>query len=420
MKVDSYFEQNPKIAETKGHSVTLTSYREYKSLENKQNDNTLKWEKLTDQVLKTANKVYSQPKSFINYYDYNDEFAKLGKTLTRVLREGYEFYAPETISAKAGYGAQEKHRLLTFTYFVDPTRTNLLQDYKTTMSSPDHIFDDGYAANANNEILDTDLDSSKENQDSNVPNSTITPVTKLTSDKVFELDADNAKLANYRLRNSNKNMDNLTVEDLEDQKSADTPIAKARMKWAAKFHLQVLPSMRLTSLNYRFAQKVLKNGKQAYATGTMNIPNVNTTGSPTNGTADGNQNVAGKVSDTNGFIAGGFRNYINPFQKDGNYILTYTSVPFGPGLLTTINYQTGNGGDKGGLVINGHRELSKNGTDQGSDSDEIIVQPALSGRTGAKIKGFTKKDNDFVKNNYNNDGAFTGKNSDFDGSTPHK
>lgn len=370
-KLDPYLGKNPAIAEIKGHSVVLTNDKDGdETLIPNRQDKQIHWEKYKKNVINTANHLYSNPKVFLDYFDFNKDFG--GKTMTRVLREGYELYAPKSQSGKAGQGMQEQHRLLTFNYYNDLTRDNTLANYQTTITSPDKIFDNGYTTTSNNELLDQDF----------VTEQDLTMGTKHDSNGVNEVDDANKKMIDHKIQAGNDG--NWGIDQLIDTKTAEQPLVKDHMDWASKNKLFVLPRMQLSNVNYRFNQRFLANGKQAYDMSKNAYPKNNSN------TADFTDSVAKSAT------VGGYRNYLKNNLSDGNKNLNYQSVGFGVGKATSINYNQA-------IQIYGHRYLSKNKGSNSSSSDEIAIIPSFSshanGKGGNKINGFGAKDNEFVNNN---------------------
>ena len=370
-KLDPYLGTNPQLAETKGHSVVLTNDKDGdETLIPNRQDKQIHWEKYKKNVINTANHLYSNPKVFLDYFDFNKDFG--GKTMTRVLREGYELYAPKSQSGKAGQGMQEQHRLLTFNYYNDLTRDNTLANYQTTITSPDKIFDNGYTTTSNNELLDQDF----------VTEHDLTMGTKHDGNGVNEVDDANKKMIDHKIQAGNDG--NWGIDQLIDTKTAEQPLVKDHMNWASKNKLFVLPRMQLSNVNYRFNQRFLANGKQAYDMSKNAYPKNNSN------TADFTDSVAKSAT------VGGYRNYLKNNLSDGNKNLNYQSVGFGVGKATSINYNQA-------IQIYGHRYLSKNKGSNSSSSDEIAIIPSFSshanGKGGNKINGFGAKDNEFVNNN---------------------
>lgn len=370
-KLDPYLGKNPAIAELKGHSVVLTNDKDGdETLIPNRQDKQIHWEKYKKNVINTANHLYSNPKVFLDYFDFNKDFG--GKTMTRVLREGYELYAPKSQSGKAGQGMQEQHRLLTFNYYNDLTRDNTLANYQTTITSPDKIFDNGYTTTSNNELLDQDF----------VTEHDLTMGTKHDGNGVNEVDDANKKMIDHKIQAGNDG--NWGIDQLIDTKTAEQPLVKNHMDWASKNKLFVLPRMQLSNVNYRFNQRFLANGKQAYDMSKNAYPKNNSN------TADFTDSVAKSAT------VGGYRNYLKNNLSDGNKNLNYQSVGFGVGKATSINYNQA-------IQIYGHRYLSKNKGSNSSSSDEIAIIPSFSshanGKGGNKINGFGAKDNEFVNNN---------------------
>lgn len=383
-KLDPYLGKNPEIAEKKGHSVTLTNVRtdHDETLIPSRKDDTINWEKYKKQVLNTANTLMSNPKVFIDYFDFNKNYG--GKTMTRVLREAYELYAADSISAKAGYGIKDNHKFMTFTYYdgyekgQEKNSNGTLNTYKTTVISPDKIFDDGYTTAANNEAMDQDFSGKRDT----------VLTTKADKNGVWVVDPAQEKLVDHDLqagRNSNWH-----VADLIDEKTASKPMPSKWMTWASDNKLKVLPQMRLTNINYRFNQRVLKDGKQAYKMSENAYPSVN-----------GNTVDDSKLQDA---TVGGYRNYLKSTLDNGKYKLNFVSIPFGVGKAITMNYNQN-------LDVFGHRMLAKNKGSNSSSEDELAIQPVISGNTvldkkqkahtygSTKTAGLGKKGNDFVANN---------------------
>lgn len=370
-KLDPYLGTNPQLAEEKGHSVVLTNDKDGDDtlIPNRQ-DKTILWEKYKKNTINVGNHLYSNPKVFLDYFDFNKDFG--GKTITRVLREAYELYAPKSQSGKAGQGMQEQHKLITFNYYNDLARNNTLANYQTTMTSPDKIFDNGYTTTSNAEVMDQNF----------VPKDDLLVVTKDDSNGMNMLDESAKKLADHKMQAGVDN--NWGVDNLIDTQSAQKPLVKDHMAWASKNKLNVLPHMQLSTVNYRFNQRLLANGKQAYDMSKNAYPKSNAN------TADFTDAIAKSAT------VGGYRDYLKNNLSDGDKVLNYNSIGFGVGKATTVNFNQA-------IKIYGHRYLSKNKGSNSSSSDEIAIMPAFSnhanGKGGSKINGFGKKDNDFVNNN---------------------
>lgn len=377
------------LTQTKGHSVTITiprvdhnetltttrkdniSYEPYKKyiIGKQQGDDQAK-PQIDDQGFRTvninANQTATNPVKFITYYDFNRNFG--GKNVTRVLREAYEVAAADSISAKAGYGIKENHQLMTFTYGHDMARSRLLNDYRTNLSSKDKIFDDGYTKTANDEALNMDYEMINDNDTINtamqsgrkVGDSQNVNVDFLVGGKQF-VTPDNSKNSLYSL-------------------------VRAREDWRP-----LLPDYRLTVMYYKFNDRILDNGQQAYALHDQDTQDGNGVEY-----RDYNSNIGGYDYNDSNVTKGGFRNYLKDWLPDKAYTLNLRTtttnkglpgtVGFGVGYATDINYDQD-------LTIYGHRNYIH------SNDDEINVQPIISGREAQHQKSFNHKDQEWLKHN---------------------
>lgn len=410
------------LTQTKGHSVTITiprvdhdetltttrkdniSYEPYKKyIINSKHNNSSKTKPQIDgkgfrTVYMNVNQTVTNPVKFITYYDFNRNFGSkddsVGKSVTRVLREAYEVAAADSISSKAGYGIKENQQLMTFTYGHDMARSRLLNDYRTNLSSKDKIFDDGYTKTANDEALNLD----------------------------YEIIRDNAKIntamQSAREVDGSKNVD---VDSLVGGKrfvTKDSPIYSlviAREDWRP-----LLPSYRLTVMRYKFNDRILDNGKQAYALHDQDTQNGNGVEY-----RDYNSNIGGyNYSDSN-VTKGGFRNYLKDWLRDDAYALNLRTTTTNKGLPGTIGFGVGYATDINydqDLTIYGHRyegktsvgngekpHLGKDGkphlgngeniTSGDSKEDEINVQPTISGREAQYPKSFNQNDQNWLRHN---------------------
>lgn len=383
------------LTQTKGHSVTITiprvdhdetltttrkdniSYEPYKKYsitkQQGQDDNQAK-PTIDGQGFRTVdinvNQTATNPVKFITYYDFNRNFG--GKNVTRVLREAYEVASAASISAKAGYGIKENNQLMTFTYGHDMARSRLLNDYRTNLSSKDKIFDDGYTKTANDEALNMDYEIIRNNDKINtamqsalkVGDSQNANVDVLVGGKQF-VTPDNSKKSLYSL-------------------------VRAREDWRP-----LLPNYRLTVMRYKFNDRILDNGQQAYALHDQDTQNGNGVEY-----RDYNSNIGGyNYSDSN-VTKGGFRNYLKGWLQDKAYPLNLRTTTTNKGLPGTIGFGVGYATDINydqNLTIYGHRDEDK--TRSNSKDDEINVQPIISGREAQYPKIFNQNEQNWLRHN---------------------
>lgn len=374
------------LTQTKGHSVTITiprvkddetltttrkdniSYEPYKKYnitkQQGQDDNQTK-PTIDGQGFRTVdinvNQTATNPVKFITYYDFNRNFG--GKNVTRVLREAYEVASAKSISAKAGYGIKENNQLMTFTYGHDMARSQLLNDYRTNLSSKDKIFDDGYTKTANDEALNMN----------------------------YEIIRDNPKI-NTAMQSALKVGDsqNVDVDDLvggkkfvnpDDSKNSLYSLVRAREDWRP-----LLPNYRLTVMRYKFNDRILDNGKQAYALHDQDTQNGNGVEY-----RDYNSNIGGyNYSDSN-VTKGGFRNYLKDWLRNDDYTLNLRTTTTNKGLPGTIGFGVGYATD-----INYDQNLTIYGR---RIKDEINVQPTISGREAQYPKIFNRNDQNWLRHN---------------------
>ena len=374
------------LTQTKGHSVTITiprvkddetltttrkdniSYEPYKKYnitkQQGQDDNQTK-PTIDGQGFRTVdinvNQTATNPVKFITYYDFNRNFG--GKSVTRVLREAYEVAAADSISAKAGYGIKENNQLMTFTYGHDMARSHLLNDYRTNLSSKDKIFDDGYTKTANDEALNMD----------------------------YEIIRDNDKI-NTTMQSARKVGDSTNVDvnflvggkkfvNPDDSKNSLYSLVRAREDWRP-----LLPNYRLTVMRYKFNDRILDNGKQAYALHDQDTQNGNGVEY-----RDYNSNIGGyNYSDSN-VTKGGFRNYLKDWLRNDDYTLNLRTTTTNKGLPGTIGFGVGYATD-----INYDQNLTIYGR---RIKDEINVQPTISGREAQYPKIFNRNDQNWLRHN---------------------
>ena len=372
------------LTEVKGHSVTITIPRvDHDETLVKTREANIKFDPYKKIVFTTnpdvknvqyknnfevkqvgQNQEATNPKKFITYFDFNKDWSHDATPVQRVLKEAYEFVGPNYISAKSGNNIQENHKLATFTYHNDMDRARLLNDYRTNLSSKDSIFDPGYTKTANDEALSMSFDVLRGDNDVN---------------KALQTD-----------KNSNEDILSLLggrqffIKGIGNEN--EYQITRAREDWRP-----ILPNYRLTVMSYRFNNRVLKDGKQAYAKSEVDYPDYNT-------------NVGGFDYTDSDVTRGGFRNYIKHDIGLGTYPLNWRTttnnkgllgdIGFGIGYATSIDYTQQ-------LRINGSRYLVKKGPHGLDDSKtaEIAIDPVISGRDAQKIKGFSDKQNQFIKDN---------------------
>lgn len=444
------YQSDSALTEVKGHSVTLTSdltddikhldvnnqhgqglYDTGKKAQPLDNqtladirfDNDIHYEKIKNQVINKANSTYTNPREYREYYDFNRQFD--GKDLSRTFKEAYEMFARDQIRAHAGYGIVDTHKLEVFGYYDDHDpkhhdqynndHKSLLNHYKTNLSSPDKIFDDGYIANANSEYLD---------------------LTHLILGEKRKNDIDGA----LQIQRNH----NASVDDLIDARTGNMPLGIASEKWADQYQTYVdtkndkkayfkgfesipkefnvqRPVYRLNVINYRFNKRLLKQGRQvldpghydsdviskdpshpqdsgvydqrrgdlynAYPNDNKNKPGFENPDSSNKGTLGVKIDGYSSVEQTH------YRNYIKNWVKPGQYNLNFKSQDFGVGNAISMKYtQT--------LGITGHRYLSEDDKKHAdsSNQDEINIQPAMSGKDAQTING-SKKVNAWLKNN---------------------
>lgn len=373
------------LTQTKGHSVTITiprvdhdetltttrkdniGYEPYKKyiINSKHNTSSTAKPQIDDKGFRTVdsnvNQTVTNPVKFITYYDFNRNFG--GKSVTRVLREAYEVTAADSISAKAGYGITANHQLMTFTYGHDMARSRLLNDYRTNLSSKDNIFDEGYTKTANDEALNMNYEIIRDN------------------DKI------NTAMQSAREVGGSKNVD---VDFLVGGKRFVTPnnsknslysLVRAREDWRP-----LLPNYRLTVIRYKFNDRILDNGKQAYALHDQDTPNGNGVEY-----RDYNSNIGGYNYSDSDVTKGGFRNYLKDWLRDDAYALNLRTTTTNKGLPGTIGFGVGYATDINfdqDLIIYGHRM-----------KDEINIQPTISGREAQYPKIFNKNDENWLRHN---------------------
>lgn len=391
------------LTQTKGHSVTITiprvdhdetltttrkdniGYEPYKKyiINSKHNNSSTAKPQIDDKGFRTvyinANQTATNPVKFITYYDFNRNFG--GKSVTRVLREAYEVAAADSISSKAGYGIKENHQLMTFTYGHDMARSRLLNDYRTNLSSKDNIFDDGYTKTANDEALNMDYEIIRDNDKINtamqsarkVGDSTNVDVNFLVGGKQF-VTPNNSKNSLYSL-------------------------VRAREDWRP-----LLPNYRLTVIRYKFNDRILDNGKQAYALHDQDTQNGNGVEY-----RDYNSNIGGYNYSDSDVTKGGFRNYLKDWLRDDAYALNLRTTTTNKGLPGTIGFGVGYATDINydqDLIIYGHRYEGRTRLgDKGhlisgnSKEAEINIQPTISGREAQYPKIFNQNDQNWLRHN---------------------
>lgn len=442
-KIVHAYNSNSALTEIKGHSVMLTNdlttgvkdYHEAaqhgqgavdngskaqpydnQTLADTRFENDISYESLKHQVINQANKLYSNPREYRIYYDFNHDYD--GNDKARVFREAYELFGRDQVDGKAGYGLTESHKLDIFSYYddhnkdrqkqADSDHAGLLNSYKTHVQSPQQIFDAGYTSNANDEYLD------------------------FTHQVVHENHKDMINGALQTSRNGNSNGQKTSVDYLIDTQIAELPLAQNREKWAKDYQgyvdkkdenkayigaefekdptafLVTEPEYRLTNINYRFNKRVLNNGKQAFDTGKYDKDQTNLDdnkqtvtdqrqGDRYNAYPRDNTNKPGlNWGIMNKAVDGGYRNYLKPWLKPGRYNLNYFSQSFGVGYMMNMKYTQA-------VQIDGHRFLSQGQNANSSQQDEINAQPAVSGKDAQKVSGQSKSEsqsiNDWLKKN---------------------
>lgn len=302
------------------------------------------------------NTVATNPAQFVTYYDSN---ALPEKTITdatpaaqRVLREAYWLTAPKSMSAKASYGVEIPYHLHSFTFGKTPDDKTLTSLYQTNLQSKDAIFDAGNTKTANDERLGFSYDATQN----------IDSIKKTLDDNTLENKTSLEKLLDAIDPKTNKTV-------AEDD------------KW-----LNILPDYNLIDISYRFNNRVLDRGKQAYAKDDVMY-------------SDYNKNLLGYTYGSD-LVKGGFRNYLRDDLDLTNYPLNlYSSTGnrglidfpgFGIGYATSFDFTQN-------LSIYGTRMATKN--DHDSKDSDIIVQPAISGRNADKHNDLGDKGNEWLKHN---------------------
>lgn len=382
--VEHGYTSDSDLTETKGHSVTITIPRvDHDETLTKTRQALIKYDPYKKIVFTTKPDVYNvsyknhfevkqvgenqeatNPKKFITYFDFNRDWSHDAKPVQRVLLEAYEFSGPNSITAKSGYGIQENHKLSTFTYHNDMSRSRLLDDYRTNMSSKDGIFDPGYTKTANDEALSMSYNVLRRDNEIN---------RNLQTDQ-----------------NSNGDLLSLLggrqffIRGVGNENEYE--ITRAREDWRP-----ILPNYRLTVMSYRFNNRVLKDGKQAYAKSDVDYPDYNT-------------NIGGFNYTDSDVTRGGFRDYIKNDIGEGTYPLNWRTTTNNKGLLGDIGFGIGYATSidfTQQLRINGSRYLTEKGPRglDNSNTAETAIDPVISGREAQKINGFSDKQNDFIKDN---------------------
>ena len=302
------------------------------------------------------NTVATNPAQFITYYDSNalpeKQITDTKAAAQRVLREAYWLTAPKTISAKASYGLEMPYQLHSFTFGKTPDDKTLNSLYQTNLQSKDAIFDAGNTKTANDERLGFSYDATQE------------------VDKIKQTLNDNTLGNKTSLE---------TLLDAIDPKS--NKVVADDDAW-----LNILPDYNLIDISYRFNNRVLDHGKQAFAKDNVMYD-------------DYNKNMLG-YSYGSELVQGGFRNYLRDDLDLTNYPLNlYSStanrglinIPgFGVGYATSFDFTQD-------LDIYGTRMATKN--DHDAQDSDILVQPALSGQNAQKQKDLDGKGNDWLKHN---------------------
>lgn len=383
------------LTERKGHSVfltitrvdpredeTLTSYRQlnvqYQPYKRIIIGNTASHNTIDSQgfrlVRVKANQTATNPKKFITYYDFNHDFAAHPWQATRVLYESYMLDAPTHLTAKAGNNVAENRKLKIFRVGEnEASRKTKLNDFRTNISDKDNIFDNGNIINANDESL-------------NAAFSTVRDDNLIDRELLSSGDA---------IKKGNSNTKMLLGGNQFISKPGQTyELTQAREKWRP-----LVPNYHLEVVRFKFNQRVLDHGKQAFANDGVEF-------------RDFNKNIGGYSYDKNGVTLGGNRNYLRrDLKQGGKYVLNLRTTTSNKGLMGNygfgIGYATSINFDQP-LEITGHRIMEKQynankgrGTDQYGSSvkDDLSLVPVISGRTGQKIQGFSQADQNWLDRN---------------------
>lgn len=302
--------------------------------------------------------IATNPAQFVTYYDLDkspEGFAYQSKPAAqRTLREAYWMTAPKSMSAKAGYGLEMPYELHSFTFGATPKDDTLEKLYQTNLQSKDAIFDSGNTKTANDERLGYSYSATQ------------------------DLDKIKAALNGKDLTNRTTLGSLLDAIDTSDKKH---PVVARDDAW-----LNILPDYNLIDISFRFNNRMLDHGKQSFADHDVMYP-------------DYNKNIFGYVAGKD-LVKGGFRNYLRDDLELTNYPLNlYSStgnrglidIPgFGVGYATSFDFTQD-------LAIYGTRMTTKNDHDA-KDSD-IIVQPAISGRSAFDHKDLGRDGNEWLKHN---------------------
>lgn len=353
--------------------MTNTTFEPYKQhvLSDKTSDNQDLQKKSKDvkSDFTAPNTIVTNPSQFINYFDFAAP-AKAAKpvadnTTQRVLREAYWLTAPKTMSAKAGYGLEMPYVLHSFTLGDIPKDDTLQGLYQTNLQSKDAIFDGGNTKTANDERLGFSYDATQD----------VTKITTALSDSSI----------------TNKT----TLQDLLD---AIDP-SKNKLVAADDDWLNILPVYNLTNINFRFNNRILDHGKQAFADTDVMY-------------SDYNKNLLG-YKPSSDLVKGGFRNYLRDDLSIAKYPLNLYSSTGNRGLIDIAGFGVGYATSfdfTQDLDIYGTRVASK--SDHDAKNSDILVEPAISGNNATDHANLKKDGNDWLKHN--------DANSLFDNSTRSK
>ena len=302
------------------------------------------------------NTVATNPAQFITYYNSNalpeKDIKDAKPAAQRTLREAYWFTAPKSMSAKASYGLELPYQLHSFTFGKIPSDDTLQSMYQTNLQSKDAIFDAGNTKTANDERLGYSYDATQD------------------PDKIAKTLDDNGLANKTELKK---------LLDAIDPKS--NPVVADDDKW-----LNILPEYNLVNLSFRFNNRVLDKGKQSFAKDNVMYDSYN-------------KNMFGYTYGDD-LVKGGFRNYLRDDLELTKYPLNmYSSTSnrglidfpgFGVGYATSFDFTQN-------LDIYGTRMATKN--DHDSKDSDIIVEPALSGRSAQKHDDLGDKGNEWLKHN---------------------